>query len=165
MYLQKAVYKNVIIETFVRMLEWGLHGYWMSFEQFVHTLEVAMSLLCFTQFEGCFMQIVCSLWGDCKSWSRIPCYLPSTWVPLRGNMLRGALVVCFGFKSLPESLAICLCLCLLAPFTKEPSYGPNPFLLKSSFSGKATKIWKNLPLALTLLSKNSCFVKTFGRFL
>ena len=35
---------------------------------------------------------------------------------------------------------------------------------KSSFSEKATKIWKNIPLVLTLLSKNSCFVKTGGRF-
>ena len=39
------------------------------------------------------------------------------------------------------------------------------FLLKSSFSEKATKIRKNLPLVLTLLSsKNNCFVKTSGRF-
>ena len=37
-------------------------------------------------------------------------------------------------------------------------------LVKFSFSEKATKIWKNLPLVLTLLSKNSCFVKTSGRF-
>ena len=36
--------------------------------------------------------------------------------------------------------------------------------LKFSFSEKGTKIWKNLPLVLTLLSKNSCFVKTSGRF-
>ena len=34
----------------------------------------------------------------------------------------------------------------------------------SSFSEKATKIWKNLPLVLTLLSKNNGFVKTSGRF-
>ena len=34
--------------------------------------------------------------------------------------------------------------------------------LKSSFSKKAAKIWKNLPLVLTLLSKNSCFVKLCG---
>ena len=37
-------------------------------------------------------------------------------------------------------------------------------MLKFRFSEKATKIWKNLPLVLTLLSKNSCFVKTGGRF-
>ena len=37
-------------------------------------------------------------------------------------------------------------------------------VLKSSFSENATKLWKNLPLVLTLLSKNSCFVKTGGRF-
>ena len=36
--------------------------------------------------------------------------------------------------------------------------------IKSSFSEKATKIWKNLPLVLTLVSRNSCFVKTDGRF-
>ena len=36
--------------------------------------------------------------------------------------------------------------------------------VKFSFSEKAKKIWKNLPLVLTLLSKNSCFVKTGGRF-
>ena len=36
-------------------------------------------------------------------------------------------------------------------------------LLKSSFSEKVTKIWKNLPLVLMLLSKNNCFVKTGGR--
>ena len=36
--------------------------------------------------------------------------------------------------------------------------------LKFSFSEKATKIWKNIPLVLTLLSKNRCFVKTSGRF-
>ena len=36
--------------------------------------------------------------------------------------------------------------------------------LKFGFSEKATKVWKNLPLVLTLLSKNSCFVKTGGRF-
>ena len=38
------------------------------------------------------------------------------------------------------------------------------WVLKFSFSEKATKIWKNLPLVLTLLSKNSCCVKTRGRF-
>ena len=37
-------------------------------------------------------------------------------------------------------------------------------ILKLSFSEKATKIWKNYPLVLTLLSKNSCFVKKSGRF-
>ena len=37
------------------------------------------------------------------------------------------------------------------------------FPIKFSFSEKATKIWKNLPLVLTLLSKNNCFVKTSGR--
>ena len=36
--------------------------------------------------------------------------------------------------------------------------------IKSSFSEKATKIWKNLPLVLTLMSKNNFFVKTGGRF-
>ena len=36
--------------------------------------------------------------------------------------------------------------------------------LKFSFSEKATKIWKNLPIVLTLLSNNSCFVKKGGRF-
>jgi hypothetical protein len=35
---------------------------------------------------------------------------------------------------------------------------------QSSFSKKATKICKNLPLVLTLLIKNSCFIKTGGRF-
>ena len=35
-------------------------------------------------------------------------------------------------------------------------------VLKSSFSEKATEIWKNLPLVLTLLSKNNWFVKTGG---
>ena len=47
-------------------------------------------------------------------------------------------------------------------------FGSNfQFLLttiKSSFSEKAPKIWKNLPLVLTLLSRNSCFVKTDGEF-
>ena len=43
---------------------------------------------------------------------------------------------------------------LLLPFSE----------VKSSFSEKAIKVWKNLPLVLTLLSKNSCFVKTGGRF-
>ena len=38
------------------------------------------------------------------------------------------------------------------------------WLWSSSFSQKATKIWKNLPLDLTLLSKNNCFVKTSGIF-
>ena len=37
-------------------------------------------------------------------------------------------------------------------------------VLKFSFSEKATKIRKNLPLVLKLLSRNSCFVKTGGRF-
>ena len=37
-------------------------------------------------------------------------------------------------------------------------------IIKFSFSEKATKIWKNLPLVLTLLSKNNYFVKTSGRF-
>ena len=37
-------------------------------------------------------------------------------------------------------------------------------MLKSSFSEKPTKIWKNLPLVLMLLSKHNCFVKTGGRF-
>ena len=40
----------------------------------------------------------------------------------------------------------------------------TPRLLKFSFSEKATKIWKNLLLVLTLQSKNSCFVKTSVRF-
>ena len=40
----------------------------------------------------------------------------------------------------------------------------HPKKLKFSFSEKTTKIWKNLPLVLTLLSKNNCFVKTGGRF-
>ena len=35
---------------------------------------------------------------------------------------------------------------------------------KFLFSEKATKIWKNLPLVLRLLSKYSCFVKTGLRF-
>ena len=54
--------------------------------------------------------------------------------------------------------------------TVVPNYKNPPgidsfwFLLKSSFSEKATKIRKNLPLVLTLLSKNSCFVKSGGRF-
>ena len=43
---------------------------------------------------------------------------------------------------------------------KQKSY----CVLKSSFSEKATKVWKNLPLVLTLLSKNNCFVKTGRRF-
>ena len=34
--------------------------------------------------------------------------------------------------------------------------------IKFSFSEKSTKIWKDL--VLTLLSKNSCFVKLIGRF-
>ena len=38
------------------------------------------------------------------------------------------------------------------------------FFVKFSFSEKATKNWKNLPFVLTLLSKNSCFVKTGGIF-
>ena len=37
-------------------------------------------------------------------------------------------------------------------------------ILKSSSSEKATNIWNNLPLVLMLLSKNSCFVETGGRF-
>ena len=37
-------------------------------------------------------------------------------------------------------------------------------VLKFSFSEKATKIRKTLPLVLKLLSRNSCFVKTGGRF-
>ena len=36
--------------------------------------------------------------------------------------------------------------------------------LNFSFSEKATTFWKNLPFVLTLLSKDSCFVKTGGRF-
>ena len=36
--------------------------------------------------------------------------------------------------------------------------------LKFSFSEKVTKIWKNLPLVLTLLSRNSCFVKEVADF-
>ena len=35
--------------------------------------------------------------------------------------------------------------------------------IKFSFSEKTTKIWKNLPLVLIVLSKN-CFVKTGGKF-
>ena len=38
------------------------------------------------------------------------------------------------------------------------------YMMKSSFSEKATKVWKNLPLVLTLLSENNCFVKTSRRF-
>ena len=41
---------------------------------------------------------------------------------------------------------------------------PISISVKSSFSKKATKIWKTLPLVSTLLSKNSYFVKTGGRF-
>ena len=40
----------------------------------------------------------------------------------------------------------------------------SPFLLKFSLSEKATKIWKNIPLVLTLLSKKICFVITSERF-
>ena len=40
----------------------------------------------------------------------------------------------------------------------------NSSRLKSSFSEKSTKIWKNLPLVLTVLSKNSCSVKKGGWF-
>ena len=36
--------------------------------------------------------------------------------------------------------------------------------VKFSFSEKGTKIRKNLPLVLMLLSENSCFAKTSGRF-
>ena len=37
-------------------------------------------------------------------------------------------------------------------------------LVKSSFSEKATKIRKNIPLVMTQLSKNSSSVKTGGSF-
>ena len=47
-------------------------------------------------------------------------------------------------------------------------FGPNLFGVrlfgqKSSFSEKATKFSKKLPLVFTLLSKNSCFVRIGGR--
>ena len=38
------------------------------------------------------------------------------------------------------------------------------FIVKSSFSEKATKIWKNLPLVLMLLSKTSVLSKQVGDF-
>ena len=38
------------------------------------------------------------------------------------------------------------------------------YLLKVQLFWKVHKNWKNLPLLLTLLSKNNCFVKTSGRF-
>jgi hypothetical protein len=41
---------------------------------------------------------------------------------------------------------------------------PWIFILKVSFSEKATKLRKKFPLVLTLPSKNNCFVKTSGRF-
>ena len=40
----------------------------------------------------------------------------------------------------------------------------NYHVVKFSFPEKATKIWRKIPLVLTLLSKNSCFVKTGERF-
>ena len=40
----------------------------------------------------------------------------------------------------------------------------NAVAVKSRFSEKATKIWKNIPLVLTLLSKKICFVITSERF-
>ena len=42
---------------------------------------------------------------------------------------------------------------------EQEFYYSNRRQLNSNFSEKATKSWKNLPLVLTLLSKNCCFVK------
>ena len=41
---------------------------------------------------------------------------------------------------------------------------PSLFWVKFSFFEKAAKIWKNHPLVLTQLNKNSRFVKAGGRF-
>ena len=46
----------------------------------------------------------------------------------------------------------------------ESGMGAYHGKVKFRFSEKATKFEKNLPLVLTLLGKNSCFVKTGGRF-
>ena len=56
------------------------------------------------------------------------------------------------------------CLRLLYIFYRCTWVDRLPYPVKFSFSEKATKNWKNLPFVLTLLSKNSCFVKTGGRF-
>ena len=52
----------------------------------------------------------------------------------------------------------------LSFFAEQSNYLIFHTFLKSSFSKKVTKIWINLPLVLTLLSKKNCFVKTGGRF-
>ena len=50
-----------------------------------------------------------------------------------------------------------LCLSMVVGLQKD-------LTVKSSFSEKATKIWKKFALVLTVLSENNCFVKTGGRF-
>ena len=51
------------------------------------------------------------------------------------------------------------------PFAYEnPLLFITSILVKFRFSEKATKFEKNLPLVLTLLGENSCFVKTGGIF-
>ena len=52
----------------------------------------------------------------------------------------------------------------LVNFILWPIYYLPKYVVKSSFSKKATKIWKNIQLVLTLLSKNNCFVKIGRRF-
>ena len=63
-----------------------------------------------------------------------------------------------------EKLDIFFVLCSdLSAFHLQPIVWKTS-MVKSSFSKKATKIWKKFPLVLTILSKDSCFVKSGGRF-
>ena len=64
----------------------------------------------------------------------------------------------------PSSLLPLITLWRIRESVAESTWDPAFYILKYSFSEKATKTWKNLPLVLTLQSKNSCFVKTGGRF-
>ena len=51
-------------------------------------------------------------------------------------------------------------------WNQEPSQRHRIYIrtVKFRFSEKATNFEKNLPLVLTLLGKNSCFIKTDGSF-
>ena len=56
------------------------------------------------------------------------------------------------------------CSAIIDRWLLEPEFLQKMLLLKSSFSEKATKIWKNLPLVLMLLSKTAVLSKRMGDF-
>ena len=117
---------------------------------------------------GISLQYLYCVWS-CKQLSKpISCSLvpPTNWFKSFEKSKLNEIL--FSFNTNKMSLNY-LFFCNLTTLNNNVDFGATITVLmylrlKSSFSEKATKIWKNLPLVLTLLSKNSCVVKTSGIF-